>query len=454
MIVGESMSNARILFAAPQSGGGKTTVTCAVLKALQNRRLDPQAFKCGPDYIDPMFHSEVVGTPSRNLDLFFLGSEGVRTLLKEKSTGGISVIEGVMGYYDGVAMNTDASAYDVARTTETPAVLIVDARAVANSLAATVKGFAEYRADSGLRGVILNRSSAGMYTALKTVIESETGLSVYGYLPELPDCAFESRHLGLITAQEIDDLRGIIRRLAEAAEEFIDLDGLIELARSAPELTAEPLALPEPVEGAPVIAVARDKAFCFYYADSLELLERLGARIEYFSPMEDTSLPEGTAGLYLGGGYPEVYAGVLSRNTAMLAAIRGAIEGGMPTIAECGGFMYLHRVLEGDDGVDYPMAAVFDARAYRTPRLGRFGYITLTAKEPSVLGGEGLTLPAHEFHYWDSEEPGSSFAAQKPMSTRGWEAARVSESMYAGFPHLYLRANPDAARSFLRRAQN
>ena len=441
----------RLLFCAPSSGGGKTTIVCGILQALVNRKLKPVAFKCGPDYIDPMFHSEVIGARSRNLDLFFMDEKTVRYLLAENGkTGGISIIEGVMGYYDGIAMSDRASAYHLATATQTPAVLVVDVRGKALSTIALIKGFLEFRSDSAIRGIILNRVSPMFYPRLKQAIEEKCGVRVYGFLPECPEASLESRHLGLVTAAEIDNLRDKLYVLADLCQAHIEIDALLELAGSAPQLEVEPPKLPKPLENQVKIAVAKDKAFCFYYEDSLSLLHRLGAQTVCFSPLEDEKLPEGCCGLYLGGGYPELYAQMLSQNTKMLGSIRSAIDGGMPTIAECGGFMYLHETMQGEDGKDYPMAGVINARAYRTPRLSRFGYVTLEAKTDGLLGKAGTTIPAHEFHYWDSTAPGDAFAAQKPQSERGWSCAYTSASMYAGFPHFHFWAVPKSAKSFLK----
>ena len=351
------MSAPRLLLCAPASGGGKTTVTCALLQALVNRGAGPVAFKCGPDYIDPMFHSEIIGAKSRNLDLFFLGRDTARYLLEKNSRGsGLALIEGVMGYYDGIGLSADASAYDLARATGTPAVLVLDGRGRALTAAAAVKGMRDFRPDSGIRGVILNRVSPMLYPRLKEAIEGETGVTVYGYLPNLPGCALESRHLGLVTAAEVAGLREKLSALAAQAEKSVDIDGLLALAASAPALAAAAPALPPPVEGRPRIAVARDKAFCFYYADGLELLEALGAELAEFSPLADEALPEGTCGLYLGGGYPELFAGALAANAPMREAVRAAVAGGVPTVAECGGFLYLNRLLSDGEGRDWPMA--------------------------------------------------------------------------------------------------
>ena len=447
------MSNLpRLLLCAPASGGGKTTMTCAILKALVEQGARPVAFECGPDYIDPMFHSEVIGAKSRNLDLFFLGRDTARSLLYENgSTGGVSLIEGVMGYYDGIAMTSDASAYDLARETGTPAVLVLDGRGRALSAAALVKGMAEFRPDANIQGVLLNRISPMLYPRLKEAVERETGIRVYGFLPERPDCALESRHLGLVTAAEVAGLREKLSVLAGLVREHIDLKGLMALAQAAPDLDVKPPELPEPVPGRPRVAIARDKAFCFYYADALRLLEKLGAELVEFSPLRDTGLPENCAGLYLGGGYPELYAKELSENRVMLAAVRKAVTDGLPTIAECGGFLYLHKTLSDDAGRPWPMAGVFSAGAENTGKLRRFGYVTLAAKGDGLLGPAGTEIPAHEFHYWESTAPGEAFHAQKPQSQRAWDCAYHTETMYAGFPHFHLCAAPEAAARFVEK---
>ena len=449
-----SVAAPRLLVCAPASGGGKTTFTCGLLQVLVRRGLSPCACKCGPDYIDPMFHSEVIGAPSRNLDLFFSEADQVRELVAlGAQTSGITVIEGVMGYYDGVAVSSVASAWDVACVTDTPAVLVVDGRGRARSIAAEVQGFARFREESHIEGVVLNRVSPMAYPRIKQLVEEETGIRVYGCLPVLTDCNLESRHLGLVTAREVADLRQKLDRLADVMEESIDIDGLVELARGANELDA-PSGLPRtealPTGSAPKIAVAYDDAFCFYYSDALRALSEAGAQIVRFSPLSDEALPKGCSGLYIGGGYPELHARELSENASMRQSIADAIRAGMPTVAECGGFMYLHEQLEDDKGETYPQVGAVPGTSFRTNRLGRFGYVTLTAHHDGLLAAKDSQLRAHEFHYWDSTDPGSAFHAEKPQSTRNWECCVHTPTLYAGYPHLYLPAHPQAVGRFVR----
>lgn len=446
----------RLLIAAPASGAGKTTVTCALLQAFIMRGLRATSFKCGPDFIDPLFHRKVIGADAHNLDLFLSSEAVVRALLADAGQAcDVALLEGAMGYYDGIAASDDASAWDIACVTETPVVLVVDGRGRARSLAAEIRGFVEFRTPSCIVGVVLNRVSNALYSRLKNPIEEETGLPMLGYMPKLDTCAFESRHLGLVTASEVEDLRQKLKALAAAARESIDLEGILALARASVPLEYDPETLGAVVrmdsragEG-PCIAVARDRAFCFSYAESLRLLERLGARLAFFSPLADTVLPEGATGLYLGGGYPELYARELAANRSLRAQIKTAVAAGMPTVAECGGFLYLHEELEDNQGVFHEGVGVFPQRGYRTERLGRFGYVTLEPQGESLLAGVDDRLCAHEFHYWESGDPGCAFTARKPQSMRVWKCAHVSPTLYAGFPHLYFPGAPPAAARFV-----
>ena len=434
----------RVLLAGTSSGCGKTTVACALLQALVDRGLRVGAFKCGADYIDPMFHSRFIGARSGNLDGFFFSENTMRLLLAKNSADrDISVIEGVMGYYDGAGLtSTAASSWETARTLEELAVLVADAKGAALSVLAVVQGFLDFQGDSGVRGVLLNRCAASTYRALAGAIRERFGgrAEPVGFLPELPACTLESRHLGLVTAGEVEGLREKLDILARQAEETVELDRLLELAASAPPVAWEPVVLPrlEPVR----IAVARDRAFCFYYEDSLEALAEMGAELVPFSPLEDAALPAHVQGLYLGGGYPELYARQLSGNGSMRRSVRAALEGGLPCIAECGGFMYL---TEGIGEAD--MAGVLPGRCFDAGRLTRFGYVTLRAKKDSLLCRAGETIRGHEFHHWDARCPGGDFWAEKP-SGRGWDCAVATDRLYAGYPHFHFYANPAFAARF------
>lgn len=461
----------RIMIAAASSGSGKTTVTCGLLQAYLNRGLSLASFKCGPDYIDPMFHSEVLGIKSRNLDLFFTDAETVKYLFIKNAKGaGLAVMEGVMGYYDGLAgKSTDSSSYDLAGKTETPVILIADCKGVSVSVAALIKGFLELRPDHRIKGVILNRIPPALYKELKSFIEEELSVEVLGYFPEMKDCRLESRHLGLVTAKEIGNLKEITAKLAGQAEASVDLDRILAIAGEAAVLSCHAAAEIEKVKdqalnppGAsisggrkqpPKIAVAMDKAFCFYYQDNLELLEELGAEIVPFSPLEDRALPENIQGLILGGGYPELYLEQLSGNTAMLQSVKNAIDTGIPCIAECGGFMYLHQRVSDKDGRRYDMAGAVEGESFPLQKLARFGYVTLTALEDNLLCRKGAVLKGHEFHYWDSTNSGSGFYAQKPLRETGWNCIVTEGNLWAGYPHIHFYSNVAAAAEFVRRAE-
>ena len=414
------------------------------------------SFKCGPDYIDPMFHGRVIGTRSRNLDTFFTDTETTRYLFAENALDcDIAVTEGVMGYYDGLGgIRTEGSTYDVAAALAIPAILIVSCRGASLSILAMIKGFLEYRPDSRIKAVILNQISPMIYGQLKPLIEEELGVKVLGYVPKLTDLNLESRHLGLVLPGEIEALKEKLNRLAAVLEETLDLDAFCALAEDTEELSIQVPEIPVVEEPEKIrLAVAADDAFCFTYQDNLKLLETMGAELVFFSPLQDEKLPEAVDGMILSGGYPELHAKALSENVSMRTSVKTAIEAGMPCIAECGGFLYLHRELEGSDGVFFPMAGVLDARAYRTDRLGRFGYITLTAEEDQLLGKAGMEIRGHEFHYWDSEQCGNSFHAKKPVGKREWDCVNSSKSLYAGFPHLFFWSNPQAAYEFLKKCE-
>ena len=445
----ETKNLPRILIGAPSSGSGKTTVVCAILQALINRGCPIASFKCGPDYIDPMFHKEALGLASRNLDLFFNDTDTIQYLLAKNSRhADIAIIEGVMGYYDGITGKSyEASSYDLARKTKTPSVLIIDCKAKAVSILAEIKGFKELESDSNIKGVILNRISPQIYEEIKPLIEEKLGITVLGYMPFLKECSLESRHLGLVTAQEVGNLKKILDRLAAQAAESIDLDKLVKLAQTAPEIG---FTKPEIVCGKKVrIGVAKDKAFCFYYQDNLDLLTELGAELCYFSPLEDQKLPEDLQGLYFGGGYPELYLKELEANRSMRQSIKKALEENVPCLAECGGFMYLHETVQDKLGHSYKMVGAVRGECTYAGKLVRFGYIDMRAEKANLLCTEGMHIKGHEFHYWDSNNSGECFHAQKPCRSKSWKCVIGNEQLYAGYPHIHFYSNIKAAERFV-----
>ena len=442
----------QFLLAAPRSGSGKTTMTCALLMALKRRGCAPCAFKSGPDYIDPMFHRAVLGVESRNLDLFFSAPETVRTLYAKGAAGhGAAVCEGAMGFYDGLGGVSDrASAWHLADTLDLPVLLVVEPKGQSLTLAAELKGLNSFRTPSHIAGILLNNCTARMHALLAPMLEEETGLPVLGFLPKLPEAVIGSRHLGLYTAAEVENLQQKLALLADAAEEHIDWPRLLALCEK------EPPALPVQPETPPArvrIAVAQDEAFCFTYAETLEAFRDAGAEVVFFSPLRDTALPENIGGLYLPGGYPELHARELSENTSLLREIKKKIESGLPTAAECGGFLYLGQSLTDAEGQSWPMAGVLPGEAKDAGRLVRFGYAALSADSDSMLFRAGESFPIHEFHHWDSTANGTALAAKKPVGGAAWRCGSVNEHFYAGFPHLYWAGTPLPQR-FAAAAEN
>ena len=437
----------RIMIAAPASGSGKTLFTCALLRLLERKGIRAAAFKCGPDFIDPMFHKKVLGTPSRNLDLYMAGEEGVRRSFAAGCAGAeIAVIEGVMGYFDGTgASGMEGSSYELATVLQTPVLLTADVRGMSRSAAAMIKGFTDYGEQKMICGAFLNRTSAVTAERIEGWLAKEAGIPVLGFFPADDELRLESRHLGLVEPEEIPDLQQKIDHAADILEVTLNLEALLMAAGGAPALQVE-TGNPEEREGSSVtVAVAQDEAFSFYYEDNLELLQELGAKIVYFSPLHDRELPEAD-GLLIGGGYPELKAGELAANTGMLASIRKAADSGMPILAECGGFQYLQEELVDKEGAVHRMCGVLKGSSRMTDRLVRFGYVEVSGE--GLYFGTGRTIRGHEFHYSDSTENGSACKAVKPGG-KSWDCMVVQGRIAAGYPHLYYRSCPAFAESFV-----
>ncbi len=505
------MKQLRIVIAAPASGTGKTTVTCALLEALRRRHVDVCSFKCGPDYIDPLYHRQVIGIPSGNLDLFFTDPLKTKFLFSREFRGRLAVIEGVMGLYDGLGgIREEASTYHLAQTLEAPIILVVNAQGVGRSVLAQIRGMLDYDHDKLIRGVILNRVSASFGQTLAALIEEELGIEVLGFLPNRKERAVESRHLGLLLPSEIADLREKLGELATELEAHVNVGRLLELAEclGSPEFDSgmEKTDASENVEilrsfgitkkrenrecenhdgsvesvlagssSASVrIAVARDEAFCFYYRENLELLRELGAELVYFSPLRDRKLPENMDGVLIGGGYPELHLEQLSSNYSLRTAILEAADSGMPIRAECGGFMYLGTGITAEDSAmtepaqeepprdsmaleaaketrTYPMVGLHPGVFVRKGMTGRFGYVTLTSR------ATGKQIRAHEFHYYDCvdiEDCGAYYLAEKPVGGKSWHCMVEKGNVLMGFPHLYYPSNPDFAKEFIAQCRS
>ena len=468
----------RLVIAAPKSGSGKTLVTISLMGAFLSRGKKLAGFKCGPDYIDPMFHKKILGITSRNLDLFFTDEEQTREIFADGNEAELSIIEGVMGLYDGTGgVSEEASTYHLAKTLSAPIVLVVDAKGMGLSLAAEIQGFLGMDSARLIKGVILNNIPKSFFETIKPVIEERCGLPVLGYFPFQKDIEIESRHLGLKLPDEIAGIKEMAAKAADKIAKTLDLDAVLKIADGAGELECQlpdagaacqqgsplPASLPpySPADR-PRIAVAKDQAFCFYYEDNLKLLESFGAEIVDFSPIHDQKLPADIDGLIFGGGYPEFYAEKLSQNCGIMEEIRQKIAGGLPSLAECGGFMYLHKSLKIQSGKSFQMAGVIDGETFYTGKLVRFGYITLESQ--GAAGGAGGTsgsgadcfftgkIKGHEFHYFDSSQNGSSFKAVK-TNGKEYELALTGKNHFWSFAHLYYPSNPDFAKSFVEKCR-
>lgn len=441
-----------IVFAGTGSGLGKTTITCGILYDLIQRGLHVKAFKCGPDYIDPMFHREVIGASSYNLDSFFLDEKELADHYKEHAQGcDVCVVEGVMGYYDGAGFTTKGSTYEIAGIIEAPVILIVDGRGMGNSIGAVISGFKNYCNPSGICGVIVNQVSAPAYEKMKGEILKQ-GLVPCGYLPRLKqELIFESRHLGLILTDETEDLKNRLEELWKVMRETVDMDRILKIAMdNQPDGPVEQdITTKDDAPGKVRIAVAKDEAFSFIYQENMETLQKLGCELVYFSPLHDGKLPENIQGIILSGGYPELHAAVLSHNQGMIDEVRKAIQCKIPLIAECGGYMYLKESIEDAEGRSYPMVGILPGVCKKSEKLVRFGYITMCAGRDNVLGRAGTTLKAHEFHYWDSPQNGDSYSARNTNGAT-YSCVYTMDNIFAGFPHLYYPANMNAIRCFVR----
>lgn len=440
------------MLAAPKSGSGKTTVTCALLQALKDMGYPMVSYKCGPDYIDPMFHKTVLGVPSKNLDTFFTGEKDTKALfLAGRTEEDFVVMEGVMGLFDGLGgIREEGSSYHLAKVTRTPVILVVDAKGMGRSILAVIAGFLAYDTEHLIRGVILNRVSKSYYEMIRPLIEEELNIPAVGYFAENPAFRIESRHLGLKMPKEYAGIREQIRAAAEALKKTVSMEQVIAIAESGETpVPAGDSGTDVDSCGGPVIAVAKDEAFCFYYEDNLRLLKEAGAELTYFSPLHDETLPAGCSGILLGGGYPELYAEELSANETMRLSVKEAAEEGMPVVAECGGFMYLHETIIDKKGISHKMAGLLPGSCQDFGKLVRFGYIELEETKSRFLPA-GSKIRGHEFHYYDSTNNGEDCTAVKPVTGRKYPCIISGETYWLGFPHLYYPSNPAFAEHFVK----
>jgi len=488
------MNVPRIVISAPKSGSGKTLVSVSMMKAFSMLGKKVSAFKCGPDYIDPMFHKKILKVPSKNLDLFFTDENATKDIFLSGNVAEISVIEGVMGLYDGLGGTEEAaSTYALARALKSPVILVIDARGMARSVLAEIAGFLSMDAEKLIRGVILNNISSSLFKVLKPLIEKNLRVKALGFFPHQDEIKIESRYLGLKLPDEIKSIEENVEKAAEKLKKSADLEEILRIAESAPELdfsesyektkcnekteilkgqtigetqtnrtneisgtgrtdeirrdSSKSESLQNPGKKAR-IAVAKDEAFCFYYDDNLRLLEKFGAELVFFSPLHDEKLPENVSGLVLGGGYPEMFAEQLEKNEQMRNSVKNAVENEMPSLAECGGFIYLHKNLVDRNKKSFKMAGVIDADTFWAGKLVRFGYVSIREKNPLFLK-KNPEIKGHEFHYFDSGKNGSDCEETKPVGGKMFEAGFVGENHWWGFAHLYYASNPEFAKNFV-----
>lgn len=447
----------RVLLAGTSSDVGKTTVVLGIMRALRNRGLKVQGYKAGPDYIDTAFHTFATDHPSRNLDTWMFDTEVIQSLIgKHSQEADIAIMEGVMGMYDGADVKSlVGSSAHLAKLTKTPVILVINGAGVAASAAAMVLGFKMFDTEVDVKGVIVNKvSGQGHYDLIKEAIEHHVGIPCIGYLTKNENISLKSRHLGLIPSVEVDALDEKINEVASMIEETLDLDLLMSLAEEAEVFKADKA---NKMKKHLRIGLPYDKAFNFYYQDNLDLLEEMGCELVHFSPLTDESLPDDLDGLYIGGGFPEMFASELSSNVKMKSVIKSAIENGLPTYAECGGLMYLTSYIKTLDGDTYDMVGIYENGSEMTKRLQRFGYVEVVQNRQTPIGDKGLSFKAHEFH--------RSVVLTEPHNLEGllaydikkekkdtlltWHCGYMKYNCLGAYPHIHFYNNIEVARGFI-----
>lgn len=427
------------LISAPASGSGKTTITLGLIRALKNKGLDVCAYKAGPDYIDRAFLEKASGKPAGNLDMHLQGVDGMHFAFS-KALAEHCVIEGVMGYFDGISNTYLNSCYDISRQFQIPTLLVYAPKGEMFSVIPKIKGMAEFD-QSTIKAVLFNKVSEKYYNLLSSAIKEYTDLKVVGYVPKIEQVAFDSRHLGLIQSEEIEDIEQKIELIADSLTKTADLDA-IESLMSTPLLNATPEAFSIGSYDV-TVAIARDKAFSFYYRENLELLES-GCRVVYFSPLSDQKLPECDL-IYFGGGYPEVFRQELAANTSMLEAVRNYGNNGGYIFGECGGLMYLLDYIE-----DSTMVGLLPGKCTLTKSLQRFGYIDLSLSQDCFLGSAGTTFTGHEFHKSTARvECPTVYDIGKTKGDARWNCGFHYKNIIAGYPHINFLSNMELLKHML-----
>ncbi|MFQ5681384.1 MAG: cobyrinate a,c-diamide synthase [Candidatus Omnitrophota bacterium] len=463
------MKYPRVIIAGTHSGAGKTTLSLGIMLALKRRGLKVQPFKAGPDYIDPMYHSRACGRACRNLDTWLMNRAVVRRLFaRAAQDADLSVVEGVMGLYDGRGEGDIGSTAHLARVLDCPVILVVNAASMSRSAAAMVLGYRMFDRRINIRGVILNNvSGEGHYSLLRKAIERKAGVSVLGFLPREKGLVVPQRHLGLAPVGEKRGVASWEKRLSRSIARHIDIEAVVKMARAARggrDLCREARRAAAGLgrrfylrhTPRPIIAVARDKAFNFYYQDNLDVLRELGARLVEFSPLRDKRLPTGLGGLYIGGGFPEVFAARLSRNIGLRQEVYRRAEQGMPIYAECGGLIYLSSRLRDFGNRIFPMVGVFAAKINMSCRLRRLGYVTIEVVRDNILSRKGMTMRGHIFH-WSYPEEGPAaargrrkFAYRIVRGRRAFRDGLIKWNVLAGYAHLYFASHIALPRRFIK----
>jgi cobyrinic acid a,c-diamide synthase len=424
-----------LVISSNSSGGGKTTITLGIMRTLMKRGFEVQGYKVGPDYIDPAFHSYITKKISRNLDIFLMREDGIKAAYS-RGTGDYGVIEGVMGFYDGKGIDTEGSTAHVARVLQVPTILVLSPKAQSATLCAEIKGIMEYE-NADIKGIILNNISESYYNLLKCAIEKNCGIDVLGYVPKDERLTLKSRHLGLIQSSEIEDLDSKIEICSELIESHVNVDKLMSLFKETPKFVDNFHMENKNLK----IAVARDKAFNFYYKENLELLEELG-EVVYFSPLEDKAIPEGIDFLYIGGGYPEIFIKELSEDKSMLDSIRNALNSGLRCYAECGGLMYLTEAIEGNEVVGF-----IEGTAEMTKSLQNFGYAEIEIEKDNLVLPKGFKIKCHEFHkskIITNEENVYKLTKHVYNGTvKEWNCGYFKKNTIAAYPHIHFFSNMD-----------
>jgi cobyrinic acid a,c-diamide synthase len=455
---------ARLIIAGMSSGVGKTTITVGLVAALRRRALEVQPFKVGPDFIDPTYHALAAGRPCRNLDAWMVPSDRLlASFARATREADVTIIEGVMGLYDGFEYGDNAGSTAAAsKLLNAPVVLVIDASKMARSAGAIALGFSRFDPDLNLAGFIANRVGGDSHgRGVASAIASATGLPVFGWLPRDPRLAIPERYLGLVPTSEPGRWTDFIDAAGEIVTKYLDLDRLLTIAREAPPLSpcaaapAGEIHSPEPLAefDRPVIAVARDEAFHFTYPENVELLEAAGAEVAFFGPLHDDRLPPRTAGIMLSGGFPELYASALSGNGALHAALRDAHDGQMPIYAECGGLMYLTEAIIDEQGREHAMVGLLPGRSTMSGRL-TLGYRLGRAARDSWLFKAGEAVRGHEFHYssWVDRPAGLSAAlhlASRDGTLSDTPEGVCQQSLWASYVHLHFDGLPELPSRFV-----